>query len=81
MLGNGENGQFTFLDIVSLMSFFIGLENLDVNLTQDDKQELQKDLADKTQLIVEDIHSHLTEQDALLRDILKRLEALENGSR
>ena len=73
-LGNGENGEFTFLDIVSLMSFFIGLVNLEENLTQGDKQELQKDLSEKAELLLNEIHSHLELQDEKLDMILQKLE-------
>ena len=73
-LGSGENGEFTFLDIVSLVSFFVGLENLDMNLTQDDKQDLQQDLADKANLLLSEVHRHLEQQDDKLDIILKRLE-------
>ena len=73
-LGSGENGEFTFLDIVSLVSFFVGLENLDMNLTQDDKQDLQQDLTDKANLLLTEVHRHLEQQDDKLDIILKRLE-------
>lgn len=73
-LGSGENGEFTFLDIVSLVSFFVGLENLDMNLTQDDKQDLQQDLTDKANLLLSEVHRHLEQQDDKLDIILKRLE-------
>lgn len=66
-LGSGDNGQFTFLDIISLTSFLIGLMNLDENLTQGD-------LADKAQLILDGIHGHLKEQDEKLDMIIRRLD-------
>lgn len=72
-LGSGENGQFTFLDIVSVLSFFIGLENLDANLTQSDKQELQHDLIEITNKLLTEIHSHLQDQDDKLDKLLERL--------
>ena len=72
-LGSGENGELTFLDIVSLLSFFVGIENLDMNLTQDDKQELQNDLSTTTNRLLDEIHSHLAEQDRKLDIILERL--------
>lgn len=66
-LGSGDNGRFTFLDIISLTSFLIGLMNLDENLTQGD-------LADKAQLILDEIHGHLQQQDEKLDIILRRLD-------
>lgn len=70
-LGSGDNGQFTFLDIISLTSFLIGLMNLDENLTQGDLQ-------DKAKLILDEIHGHLKEQDAKLDMIIRRLNNEEN---
>lgn len=61
-LGNGDNGQFTFLDMISITSFLIGLMNLDENISQGDLQ-------DKTQFIIDEIHAHLEEQDKLLKEI------------
>ena len=77
-LGNGINGEFTFLDLVSLASFFIGIENLEMNLTQDDKQDLQNDLSEKADLLLNEIHGHLEKQDKLLTQILEVLEGLKN---
>lgn len=77
-LGSGDNGELTFLDLVSLMSFFIGVMNLNENLTQGDKQELQEDLSQKADLLLQEIHRHLEEQDFLLQQIL---EELRNDSR
>lgn len=69
-LGSGDNGQFTFLDIISLTSFLIGILNLDENLTQGDLQ-------DKAQLILDEIHGHLQSQDDKIDLILQRLEELK----
>ena len=73
-LGSGENGEFTFLDILAIMSFWIGVENLNMNLTQDDKQDLQQDFADKADNLLKEIHSHLESQDKKIDYVIKRLE-------
>ena len=72
-LGSGDNGEFTFLDTLSLISFFIGMSNLGENLNQSDKQDLQKDLTDKMNIILNEIHSHLQQQDDKIDLILKEL--------
>ena len=77
-IGSGDNGELTFLDMVGLMSFFIGVQNLDLNVTQEDAQNLQKELADKASLILNEIHRHLEQQD---KKIDKILEVLNNDSR
>ena len=76
-----DNGQLDFLDILTVMSFIIGLINLDENVTQSDKQELQHDLADKADMLLEEIHKHLEEQDIKLDHILQMLKEIEDGSK
>ena len=39
--GSGPNGEYTFLDMLSIASFVIGLQNLDMNVDQNDMQDLQ----------------------------------------
>ena len=68
------NGQLDFLDLITLASFVIALQNLEENITQSDKADLQKDLADKADLLLQEIHGHLEEQDALLKLILEELK-------
>lgn len=67
------NGQLDFLDMITLASFVIALQNLEENVTQSDKAELQEDLANKADLLLQEIHGHLEEQDALLKKILEEL--------
>jgi len=77
-LGSGDNGEFTFLDTISLISFMVGIMNLDENLTQGDKQELMEELSRKADLLLSEIHTHLEEQDAKIDKILRRLNHEEN---
>lgn len=65
--------QLSFLDLLTIASFAISLENLEENLTQGDKQDLQKDLADKADLLLKEIHEHLEQQDKKMDEILRRL--------
>ena len=78
-LGSGDNGEWTFLDLIGLMSFFIGVQNLDLNVTQEDAQNLERELTKKTDRIINEIHTHLEMQDEKLNEILQRLEDIENG--
>ena len=73
-----NNGQLDFLDFISIASFVIALENLDLNATQEDAQNLQKALSEKTDLLLREVHRHLEEQDIKLSDIQKQLEELRN---
>lgn len=70
-LGSGENGQLTFLDIISIVSFLIGVENLELNATQDDMQRIQRELSDKSEQLLKEIHGHLEEQDKKLEKIME----------
>ena len=77
MLGTGADGQFTFLDIVALLSFGIGIVNLDENLSQTDVQEQTRDLDARftaaTKTALAEIHEHLQEQDRKIDMILEVL--------
>lgn len=77
-LGTGANGEFTFLDTIAIVSFLIGLENLDMNITEADVQREAKKLDERLHEAVKDIHSHLSVQDAKLNIIM---EALNEKSR
>ena len=65
--------QLSFLDLLTIASFVISLENLEENMTQSDKQDLQKDLSDKADLLLKEIHEHLEQQDKKIDEILRRL--------
>ena len=64
-----------FIDLLSILSFVVGLVNLDENMTQGDKQDLQKDLAEKSDAILSEIHEHLERQDRKLSEIMEVLNA------
>ena len=68
-----DNNNLDFLDILSILSFYIGVENLSSNLSQSDKQDLQSDLSNKADLLLNEIHSHLEQQDKLLKQILEEI--------
>ena len=73
-----NNNQLSFLDIVNLMSFCITLMNLNENLSQGDKQDLQQDLSEKMETILKEVHGHLKEQDTKIDKIL---EVVSNDSK
>ena len=74
---NSESRQLTFLDILNVLSFLIGVENLNANLDQNDKQDLQHDLTVTAERLLTEIHSHLEAQDKKINEILSRLEELK----
>ena len=65
------------LDLITIMSFVIGLMNYDENLTQNDKQELQEDFSRKVNRVLKEIHEHLEKQDAKIEEILRLLKGVE----
>lgn len=77
---NNFNSQLGFLDFLNIASFCIGLMNLDQNMTQNDKQELEQQLNNKVNSLLEEIHSHLTEQDRKIDIIMKCLGVQDNDS-
>ena len=68
-----NSNPLTFLDIINLMSFMIAIMNLNENLTQGDKQELLESLSNQTSELLNEIHSHLKEQDKKIDSILEVL--------
>lgn len=76
-LGSGDDGEFTFLDIVSIVSFLVGLQNLDMNITQEDMQTTENRLDEALRTKIDEIHKHLEEQDKKIDNILGILK--ENG--
>ena len=66
-----ESKQLDFLDILNILSFLIGVENLEANLTQGDKQDLQHDLSVTAERLLTEIHAHLESQDKKIDEILK----------
>lgn len=72
-MGSGNNGEWTFFDILTLISFIVGLENLDLNVSQDDLQREAQKLDKDMRASVEEIHSHLEVQDRKLNQIMELL--------
>lgn len=66
-----ENDKQNFFDVLNLMSFVIGLMNLNENLTQGDKQDIMKNLSEKSDTILKEIHAHLEKQDEKIDKIIE----------
>ena len=77
MLGSGAHGEWTFLDAITVVSFIVGLENLDLNITQENLDRQTKDLKEQVdaevRLALNEIHEHLSIQDAKLNAIIERI--------
>ena len=73
-LGSGNGGELTFIDILSIISLCIGLQNLDLNLAQEDLDKQTQDLDSSLRAVVDDIHRHLQDQDQKIDEILRRMD-------
>lgn len=67
-----QNEQLSFIDLLSILSFCIGVMNLGLNVSAED-------IDNQTQTLLNEMHSHLELQDSKLDNIIQRLEFLENG--
>ena len=72
-----ENRSINIIDIMSIASFLIALENLDMNITQEDMQGSELRLYKALTAKVDDVHKHLEDQDKKLSTIIAILK--ENG--
>ena len=77
--------QLEFLDILTIMSFCIALQNLDLNVSMEDIQsssaEIEKAVNERLEKALEDIHGHLSVQDTKLSLILNMLEDRNDSRR
>lgn len=61
-----DDRQFDILDILNILSFIIGVKNINENLSQNTAEDLLSSA-------VKEIHEHLSEQDRKIDLILKKL--------
>ena len=80
-----EEKQLNIIDLLSILSFYIALLNLDMNITQNDIEKQTQDIDSRVNQhlhgILNEIHLHLEDQDKKLQVIEKQLEELKNDSR
>lgn len=76
--GSGDNGQFTFLDILNIISFWVGLQNLELNIGQQDLDNQTQELDKRLKAVVDDIHQHLKDQDVKIDKIIEVLNYEKN---
>ena len=66
--------KLDFIDLLSIASFVIALMNLEENLTQGDKQDLEDKFNQKLNILLDEIHNHLQQQDSKLDEILIKIK-------
>lgn len=78
MIGSSTNGELTALDILNVLSFIIGLKNLDLNIDQNDMdnqtREIDKRASELVNNAIAEIHQHLEKQDQKINKILEVLQ-------
>ena len=65
--------EMSFIDLVSLISFCVGLQNLDLNISQENLDNQTQELDKRLRSVVDDIHQHLEMQDKKIEQILEEL--------
>lgn len=63
-----------FLEFMTVLEFVITLINYETNLEQSDNDDIMKELDQKTNALIERLEKDLQEQNALLQEILEKLE-------
>lgn len=69
--------QTQYINLINLLSFYIGLVNLKENLTQNDKQELENVFSQKMGEFINQVETHLAAQDQKMDQILEILKEKE----
>lgn len=71
---NGSN-QFDIMDALSVMSFLLGLENLQENRQQSAQNDVNAANDKQAKQILSEIGKRLDFQDAMLREIMEAVKA------
>lgn len=71
---NGEQRQFDVLDILNVLSFMLGIENLQENRAQSAHNDVQAANQQQAEYLLEEINKRFEEQNNILGLILKKLE-------
>ena len=72
--------RYSYIDYVNLMDLAINMRNLRSNTSQEERQKLEEHFNKKLNILLEEIHGHLQEQDAKIDKILSKLEAHEDDN-
>ena len=72
---NNDQRQFDALDILNVLSFMLGLENLQENRAQSAHNDVQTANQKQAEYLLEEINKRFEEQNRILSEILDRLKA------
>lgn len=68
-----ENNQLGFIDILSILSFAIAIENLSENRIQSENNDVMKANQQQAEYLLNEIKRMFQEQNEMLAEILERL--------
>ena len=71
--------ELTFMDLINIISFIVGLQNLDLNISQNDLDSQTEQLDKKLRSNVDEIHKHLERQDTKIDYIIQELMKNDNN--
>ena len=74
-----SNYNQDMLDAIAIVSFLVGVANYNENLTQSDKDDIMKYLDRQTVEILKKLQDSIDEQNAMLKQILSKVEELSDG--
>ena len=72
--------NYSYIDYVNILDLAISLRNLRSNTSQEERQKLEEHFNNQLNILLEQIHGHLQQQDAKIDKILTMLEAHEDDS-
>ena len=72
--------MFSYIDYVNLMDLAINIANLRSNKSQEERQELEQLFNEKLGSVLNELHSHLEEQDRKIDFIYNKLGGEDNDS-
>lgn len=70
-MGGNQNGQLNAIDLLSVASFMLGLENLQENRQQSAQNDVNAANDKQAKQILAEIGRRLDAQDAVLKEILE----------
>ena len=56
-----DSSQFDFLDALAIISFCVGLQNLELNISQENLDNQTQELDARLRKVVDDIHNHFVD--------------------
>lgn len=74
--GNQNPMWCNFMDIINIMSFIVGLQNIELNVTANDLEKAGSEIVDKLNSHLQTQDEHLKSQDDRLYHIELMLEGL-----